>query len=283
MSARRQAERVLRAYPAAWRQAHGEALIGTLLDLAEGQGRDRLTQAERADVVAQGLAERVRSLTVDPLWRGLSGAAVALGGALALAGLIVGELARAGVTHEYLAAYVAADGRGWSNYPHVLTTGLLVYPAWLALPAAVLIGPARWVRRIAVLTVLLSAVAFANTVLASLPGFTGLDRPPSGILVTLGWLAAVVALAPAPARRRAAVLGPVGALLLGSAAVTLTLPTALATRHEPYEYVASSFYLRFVHGPLGLEAGLWLLPVVVVALTLLMITVAPRVRRRPVS
>lgn len=50
--------RLLKWYPSAWRSSHGDALIGTLLDAADAEGRTRPTGAEARSMRAHGFGER---------------------------------------------------------------------------------------------------------------------------------------------------------------------------------------------------------------------------------
>lgn len=54
--------RALGWYPARWRRTHGPAMLGTLLDVAEGEGRTRPVIGELADLRWQGIRERVNSV-----------------------------------------------------------------------------------------------------------------------------------------------------------------------------------------------------------------------------
>ncbi|MCB1298194.1 MAG: hypothetical protein KDB08_04340 [Microthrixaceae bacterium] len=51
--------RSLRWYPRAWRAEHGAALLGTMLDAAEAEGRDRPSAAERRSAAMHGLGMRL--------------------------------------------------------------------------------------------------------------------------------------------------------------------------------------------------------------------------------
>lgn len=48
-----------RWYPAAWRAKNGAAMLGAYLDVAESEGRERLTRAEKAGLVFRGLGARL--------------------------------------------------------------------------------------------------------------------------------------------------------------------------------------------------------------------------------
>jgi len=51
--------RALAWYPREWRERHGEAALGVLLDVAEADGAGRLALAQRLDLAFNGLAERL--------------------------------------------------------------------------------------------------------------------------------------------------------------------------------------------------------------------------------
>lgn len=50
--------RLIRWYPRPWRLANEEAMLGALLDQADGEGRDEVTPAERTAIVRGGLGQR---------------------------------------------------------------------------------------------------------------------------------------------------------------------------------------------------------------------------------
>lgn len=59
MSAEDRFRRLLRWYPRSWRDAHGDLLIGMMLDRAEHEGRDRPSPAERRAAIRHGSAARL--------------------------------------------------------------------------------------------------------------------------------------------------------------------------------------------------------------------------------
>ncbi|BDZ49250.1 hypothetical protein GCM10025867_14910 [Frondihabitans sucicola] len=56
----------IRCYSARWRRVHGEALLDTLLQVAEAEGRARPTGRELRNIVRMGL--RQRALTAAPFF-----------------------------------------------------------------------------------------------------------------------------------------------------------------------------------------------------------------------
>lgn len=59
MNAEDRFRRLLGWYPRSWRDAHGDVLIGTMLDRAEHEGRARPTPAERRTAILHGSAARL--------------------------------------------------------------------------------------------------------------------------------------------------------------------------------------------------------------------------------
>jgi hypothetical protein len=72
--------RLLRWYPKQWRQANEQAMLGALLDQAEGEGREASLRAERTAIAKAGLAQRagLRAHTTSPLTLALGGAGILL-------------------------------------------------------------------------------------------------------------------------------------------------------------------------------------------------------------
>ena len=268
--AERQARRVLRAYPKAWRDAHGEALVGTLLDTVEGAGRNRLTWAEIADVLGQGLLQRARKAVATSAGRLLGAAGLAVGGALALAGLILGELApryadnAAWLGAEQARQQAAGLTAAFGPFP---TTGPVLYLAWAGLVLAAMFGEVRLIRRLAVSAAVLAAVLLFS-------GTVGLTRPPLTIVLALGWSAGLVALA--PWRIRTAVAAAVAALAGTALLVAGMLPAVLWPRGTD-QVSANAWYRSFnrvTHGgSVGLGGPAMLAPALV-ALTLLAVLLA---------
>ncbi len=69
--------RLMRWYPREWRRANEEAMLGTLLDQAESEGRQEATAAERSAIAKGGIAQRFglpirgQRLRLVPLTAGL--------------------------------------------------------------------------------------------------------------------------------------------------------------------------------------------------------------------
>jgi hypothetical protein len=239
--ARAQARRALRTYSPGWRQEHGEALIGTLMDAAEADGRETLSRAEVADTMMQGLIQRGRVITGGQLPRLLGLLGLVTGTALAMAALILGEMAptygRIDPGTKHLIVQQEAD---WLPGPlgHFHTSGPALYLVWLGLAVAMLLGRIRLARALAVLTIVLAAM------LPVAHHFLGVVRPPLGLLFSLNVLAACVAFAhwPAPTARRAAR----AALMVSVVVLAIGLPIALFPDAKYYDvgyYFYDGFYI----------------------------------------
>lgn len=77
--------RLLAWYPRSWRAAHGEAFLGTLLDVADGQSRAHPTFKERWAIAEHGLEARLDRVVVPEVRNAASTVALAMGAGLALA------------------------------------------------------------------------------------------------------------------------------------------------------------------------------------------------------
>jgi len=176
-----EARRLLRWFPASWRRAHAEALIGTLLDAADAEQRDRLTGVERRDLVLSGLRER--GLALVPLPVREAAASIALGVGAGLATLQLGLEWAPGVPKP---AWYGDYGFG----PFV-SAGAVVDLLWLA---ALVLGLVR--QRVAMIVVLaVSVVAgLALVVLPSSPWTA--SRPPAYGLLVMALLAMTACIAP---------------------------------------------------------------------------------------
>jgi len=182
----------LRWYPRSWRRANGDALIGTLLDVAEAGGRTAPTASERRDLAVAGLRLRVGALLPETVRDRASALAIGLAAGLSLV-LIFGQ---------WWAPF------GFGPYPkpdHIVYQVLPFYGLWIAAAGAALLGWPIVARVVAALTV--PAGLFAMNV----PDGDFLYRP--SLLTYLFFVGlAVIALLgdPVRMRRRRAVAIAVG-------------------------------------------------------------------------
>ena len=214
--------RWLWAYPRDWRDRHGEALLGTALDVADAAGRDRPTRREVADLVTQGLATRVTVLLPSPqVLRPAGTAAVALGGAVAVTALVLGELIPPYRPEwTYFASLAGRPGP-------LSTLGPVVYALWLAVLAAVALGQRCTAR------VLLGAAAVAAVAVLPVAREFGLHRPPQPLLLVLFWCAVLGVVGPRRVPRVTAAWSTAGGVVLVATATLVSggppalLPAAL--------------------------------------------------------
>ena len=160
MSIDRRAERLLRWYPAAWRDRYGEEMTGLIVDMSDGR---RLSWRLRADVAAAGARERLRVRGGDAR----SGGRVVLWAwaIFVLAGMIVAK------TSEHWQSALPAGGHPVASVSFVALTVLGAATAVLVLAGIALTIPSliallrsgrwpqirRWILTAATLTTVLVA------------------------------------------------------------------------------------------------------------------------------
>lgn len=205
--------RWLAAYPQRWRDANGEALLGTCLAAADADGRDRPTRAEVADLVVHGVAERARVvLPSEAALRPAAMLAVGLGTALSLSALVLGELLPPFREHQAFFTGMAGRLGAFS------TTGPLLYVPFLLGAVATLAGATRAAR------VVLGTTALVAAALPVVSALAPVNRPPLGLVLALGWcaLVAVAGLRRLPSAARAG--AALGALAVAGATIAIGWP-----------------------------------------------------------
>jgi len=132
-----QCRTMLRLFPQEWRNQHGEALIGTLIDSAEATQRSRMSLAERVDLAA-GAFDAHLAIMFSDRWRAVVSTTTAgLTTALFLASCSF-DLAR-----HWLDPHLAASDTAALGIVHSLA-GIAMTLTWLLL----VIGAARQSRRL---------------------------------------------------------------------------------------------------------------------------------------
>jgi hypothetical protein len=204
---------LLGAYPLAWRGLHGEAVLGTLLDVDDARGGTGPTPGEVGDLVVRGLGVRLAYLAPGRSTReGASAVALAVGTGLAVVCVVLGEW-WAGLD----GAYGSWDGREgpavWWPFASAAPAYFVLWP--LALVALVT-GRGRWWGRWARwLPVLGVPVAWAVYAVGDRWGLADVAGWP---VVGLAGLGLVAALAGPPRSVRHGVR-----LLVATAVVTVVL------------------------------------------------------------
>lgn len=204
----------LRFYPVSWRRTNEEAIIGTLLDRAEGEGRTKPRSLELLNLAIHGTLSRLRLLpvVVPPGVRDrASTAALAVGTAIALAAVMQLE--------STSGRYVDVFGRDYSTFGPFASPAIIVYAAWGAAFFASMVGFTTAARGVALATLPLSfavrAVADAGDMVL---------RPTWSFLGLLILLACLVA-AGRPAPDRASIRWLLAWFL--PATLVFTLPQAV--------------------------------------------------------
>jgi hypothetical protein len=205
--------RTLRWYPKKWRAANEDAVVGTLLDLADEESRSVPAKGELVNLRVQAISTRVAGLARPvPLAVRTRATVVAIGLGTAISG--------AGLLFSGLQYSVKGDGLveyfSFTALMANLGGSLAIYTAWLVVFVASILG----LRRIS--TGLLAATILISLVLPLGEYAHGLDYHPGAL--TLGFLdmLAVIALLGSPALPRrfrlAVVLSTLGAGLALAAA-----------------------------------------------------------------
>ncbi|MGE5829381.1 MAG: hypothetical protein ACM30G_13645 [Micromonosporaceae bacterium] len=208
----RRYRRLLFAYSPSYRQARGDEIVATLLDVA-GPGRHTPSLAEAADLIVGGLRQRLALASIAGFDAGL---AVAAPLALTLA---AGISAFAWWRVEPVTEFVPV---GTPLLGVFRTLGPLAYAAWLLAAAG------RVVLRPAASRTLIAAALAVTVALPLLAPLTGVDRPPLWMLMALvffGLLAFAGGTTPVvTAEERLRVIAGVVAVAVCASAVTLVWP-----------------------------------------------------------
>lgn len=180
-------------YPARWQEQNGAAMLGTYLDLADAEGRDRLTRSEKVAMVVGGLDARAERLVPGAVRDRLT---IVMTGLLGAYGLITGLIFEwapwtSAARANWLDGYGSADPIGFGPFlsAFVIVAGLAIV-AW----ASSLVGPV-WLYRS-----LLVATAATGTTLAGVGHLGVLGDQPWLSSVSCAF-AALIALLALPGRR----------------------------------------------------------------------------------
>lgn len=207
-----QYRRLLAWYPRDWRTKNEDAALGTLLDVAESEGRSNPTGLERASIAAHGLSARLDRFIVPTVRDAGSTIALSLGTGVAVSEFVMSSWAPWG-TH--------AGASGW--WPRTsgpfYDSGFLFAGLWLIALIAAFTG--HWaLGRIALLVAIATAVVTPH-IFTSYPGLTSVDPATLALLAAC----ALVAVIGRPHRG----LSPVGASAgwaLIAVSIYLTAPAA---------------------------------------------------------
>lgn len=145
-------------YPLRWRAENGAAMLGTYLDAADAEGRDRLSAADKVALVVGGLSARLEMVVPRVVRDRLATVMIGLLGAF---GLITGLLFEWApwATVERNAAYGTTAGLSFGPFlsPFVIVA-ILAFVAWLTS----LVGPTWLYRSMLVATAVAGIVLEAD-------------------------------------------------------------------------------------------------------------------------
>jgi hypothetical protein len=192
----RQYRRTLRWYPSSWRSQHEDAVIGTLLDVAEGENRSRPRLGEQLNLAANGMLTRIGLFLPARVRDGVATVALATGTAFATVYFFF---------HDW-APWAAADRARLSSWNHdfgpFVNPGVIVCALWALGFVLALSGRHRITRIVLGVAILVGlAMPFIN----QLP-FAGWSGPSSTDLGFFDLLAAL-SLVGTPSRRGRLVIG----------------------------------------------------------------------------
>ncbi|WP_139195917.1 hypothetical protein [Curtobacterium sp. MCBA15_009] len=206
MSTEQRYRRLMGWYPRSWRTVHEDAFVGTLLDVADAEGRDAPTARERAAVIGHGVTARLDRLVVPEVRDAGSTVALTMGAGLALA--------------EFLVSSWAPWIRG-NPAPQEMVqvgpfrdTGLVFAALWVVALVAALTG--RWAVGRVALVVCTAAAVLSPHWFVQYPGVWSVDRGTLALFAAC----AVVALVGRPLRSHHTAAATAGWLLLGIASYT---------------------------------------------------------------
>jgi hypothetical protein len=169
----------LRWYPTKWRALNEDAVVGTLLDQAEGDQRTKPARGELADLRSSALLSRLGPFGRVPASIRDRAAALAfgLGSGIAITALVALAVQKATITHYFLAELpTVGPFVGYS---------FLFYGAWILSFVAAMIGW-KWAARL--LAIAAIAVAIVLRLTASGVPFSA---PTTTTIVLLGALALI--------------------------------------------------------------------------------------------
>jgi hypothetical protein len=204
-------------YPSVWRESHGEAMLGTLLDEAEATGRERPALAQTINLLIFGLRERARTALPVSVRDRASALAWGLGAALSGVMFVATEWAPWATGDQYGLPWKTGGQYGLpldAAFGPFTSAGAVVLGLWIAAFVVAVAGAgtvARWMLA-ATIPASVALVAFDSQSWAVL-------RPTSTGLLLLGLLALYAMQGSPTASRRGrawmvvAVIGATGLVL----------------------------------------------------------------------
>lgn len=142
------------AHLRSWRRQHGPAMMGTLLDAAEHEGRDRPTFGERIDLAVHAGLARLSIIMPARVRQGVAAVALATGTGFAVAYLLFAGWAPFLRDREFFHAMF--------SFVPFMNSGVVFCAAWIVVFGFALLG---W-RRAASVTLVATIVIAGVTIVA---------------------------------------------------------------------------------------------------------------------
>lgn len=205
----------LRWYPRRWRAANADAIVGTMLDQAEAEGRTTPLPGELRDLAASGVSTRFERFAPQVVRDRVAAIALAIGTAYALIMLVASEwapFAISGPFNQWMPS-IAGETRvpssdGFGPFASVM---VLVYGLWLLAFVLVLLKYSRSSRAVLLLT--LPMLAWIRTLRFDDIGALQASTPGLIIVGLIAVLAAVGRPAAVPRRALLAMIVVIAALV----------------------------------------------------------------------
>jgi len=177
----------LRWYPRRWRAEHADALVGILLEVAEGQGRSSITWSERMNLAGHGFATRLDAI-LSQRGRDLA-ASFALGTGLAIALVYF-------LVEEWMPwVPLANHARPETTFGPFADAGVLVVLLWVAALVCTILRRFASARTALILSAILSVLLLVSQrgvfELGAGPLYFNPDKPTFVLLTALSLVACV--------------------------------------------------------------------------------------------
>jgi hypothetical protein len=206
--------RLLGWYPRSWRAQHEDAVVGTLLDVAEGDGRDSPTREEQTSIVGHGLETRLDRVVVPGVRTAASAIALTAGTGVALTEFVLSSWAPWG-------RQFGATGWWPTRVGPFYDTGFLFAGLWIVALVAALTG--HWAIGRASLTLSIVASVVTPHLVTGYSAVQSVDRTTLALLASLALLAIVGD--PRESGRALPLLGATAGWALLAVAIYLTSPS----------------------------------------------------------
>jgi len=207
----------LRWYPRAWRAENADAIVGTMLDQADAEGRATPLRGELRDLASSGISQRFERLAPQVVRDRVAAIALAIGAAYAFVMFTLSEWAPFAETGPLNGWMFPAGGPVYSEYSSVgfgpfASVLVIVHILWMVAFALVMLQLSK--TAIAVLLLTVPLLAWTRTLRFDDLG----SLQPSSVVLILAALVAVLACIGRPAR---IARGTVAAIAVAVVAIVL--------------------------------------------------------------